>query len=93
MDMEWMIEANRRTRKDGVTGIDGQTAQDYEEALEANLKSLLDRAKTGDAYRAPPVKRVYLPKGDGTMRPLGIPTFEDKVLQRAIAMLLEPLYE
>jgi retron-type reverse transcriptase len=93
MDMEWMIEANRRTRKDGVTGIDGQTAQDYEEALEANLKSLLDRAKTGDAYRAPPVKRVYLPKGDGTMRPLGIPTFEDKVLQWAIAMLLEPLYE
>jgi RNA-directed DNA polymerase len=93
LDMEWMREAYRRTRKDGAVGVDAQTAQDYEKGLEENLKLLLDRAKAGTSYRAPPVRRVYIPKGDGTLRPLGIPTFEDKVLQRAITMLLEPLYE
>ena len=93
MDLEWMMEAYRRTRKDGAVGIDGQTAKDYEVNLEANLLSLLDRAKSGDHYKAPPVRRVHIPKGDGTTRPLGIPTFEDKVLQRAVVMVLEPLYE
>lgn len=93
MDIDWLREAYRRTRKDGATGVDGQTAQDYSEKLEGNLQSLLDRAKTGDTYKAPPVRRVYIPKGDGTQRPLGIPTFEDKVLQRAVVMLLEPVYE
>ena len=93
MDLEWMFEAYRRTRKDGAAGIDGQTGQDYEVNLEANLRSLLDRAKSGDRYKAPPVRRVHIPKGDGSTRPLGIPTFEDKVLQRAVAMALEPLYE
>jgi len=93
MDLEWMLEAYRRTRKDGAAGIDGQTAKDYEVNLEANLRSLLDRAKSGDRYTAPPVRRVYIPKGDGSTRPLGIPTFEDKVLQRAVVMALEPLYE
>lgn len=93
MDLEWMLEAYRRTRKDGAVGIDGQTAADYAEHLEENLRGLLDRAKSGERYRAPPVRRVYIPKGDGTERPLGIPTFEDKVLQRAVVMVLEPLYE
>lgn len=93
MDIEWMHEAFRRTRKDGATGVDGQTAQGYAENLDANVRSLLDRAKGGDRYKAPPVRRVYIPKGDGSLRPLGIPTFEDKVLQRAVVMLLEPLYE
>lgn len=93
LDLEWMLEAYRRTRKGGAVGIDGQTAQDYEVNLEANLRSLLDRAKSGDRYKAPPVRRVHIPKGDGTTRPLGIPTFEDKVLQKAVVMLLEPLYE
>ena len=93
MDLEWMFEAYRRTRKDGAVGIDGRTAKDYEANLEANLQSLLDHAKSGDHYKAPPVRRVYIPKGDGSTRPLGIPTFEDKVLQRAVVMVLEPLYE
>lgn len=93
MDLEWMFEAYRRTRKDGAVGIDGRTAKDYEADLGANLQSLLDRAKSGDHYKAPPVRRVHIPKGDGSTRPLGIPTFEDKVLQRAVVMLLEPLYE
>ena len=87
-----MREAYRRTRKDGATGIDGVTAADYEKDLEANLNDLLDRMKSG-RYFAPPVRRHYIPKADGTKRPLGIPTFEDKVAQRAILMLLEPIYE
>jgi RNA-directed DNA polymerase len=72
--------------------VDGQTADEYAKDLEGNLARLLERAKSGN-YRAPPVKRVHIPKGDGQTRPLGIPTFEDKVLQRAVAMLLEAVYE
>lgn len=57
MDLSWMVGAYRRTRKDGAVGIDGQTAKAYEDRLEGNLRSLLDRAKTG-TYKAPPVRRV-----------------------------------
>src|SRR5262252_9131563 len=92
IDMEWMQEAYRQTRKDGAPGIDGVTAQAYEANLEVNLQDLLDRIRSG-RYVAPPVRRAYIPKADGSQRPLGIPTFEDKVAQRAIAMLLEPIYE
>ena len=93
VDVEWLREAYRRTRKDGARGIDGQSAEQYAERLDENLKSLLDRAKSG-VYRAPPVRRVHIPKGDGSQtRPIGIPTFEDKVLQRAVAMVLEAIYE
>lgn len=93
MDLEWLREAYRRTRKDGAPGIDGTTAEAYGAHLDDHLRDLLDRAKSG-SYRAPPVRRVHIPKGDGSQtRPIGIPTFEDKVLQRAVAMLLEPVYE
>jgi len=92
IDVEWLHEAYRRTRKDGAAGIDGQSAGEYAEGLEQRLESLLERAKTG-RYRAPPVRRVHIPKDNGETRPLGIPTFEDKVLQRAVAMVLEAVYE
>jgi len=92
IDLEWLQEAYRRVRKDGATGVDEMTAASYAAHLQANLQSLLDRAKSG-RYCAPPVRRVYIPKGGGKLRPIGIPTFEDKVLQRAVAMVLEPLYE
>jgi RNA-directed DNA polymerase len=92
IDVEWLREAYRLTRKDGAVGIDGQSGRQYAQNLEYNLRSLLDRAKSG-AYRAPPVRRVHIPKGNGETRPLGIPTFEDKVLQRAVVMLLEAVYE
>ena len=93
IDIEWLKEAFRRTRKDGAAGVDGQTAAEYEANLEGNLRSLLDRAKSG-TYWAPPVRRAHIPKGNGSeTRPIGIPTFEDKVLQRAVVMALEPLYE
>ena len=93
MDLEWLREAYARTRKDGAVGVDGQTAADFAANLEENLQSLLERAKSG-SYRAAPVRRVHIPKGSGKeTRPLGIPTFEDKVLQRAVVMLLQPVYE
>ncbi len=92
IDLEWMQEAFELTRKDGAPGIDGATAKDYEADLEANLLDLLDRIKSG-RYKAPPVRRTYIPKADGSRRPLGIPTFEDKVAQRAVTMVLEAVYE
>jgi RNA-directed DNA polymerase len=94
IDIDWLKEAFDRTRKDGAVGVDGQDGKDYAADLEANLKSLLERAKSG-TYQAPPVRRVHIPKaGSATeTRPLGIPTFEDKVLQRAVVMVLEALYE
>lgn len=93
LDLTWLREAYRRTRKDGAAGVDGQTAADYEKDLEGNLRLLLERAKSG-TYRAPPVRRVHIPKGTGSeTRPIGIPTLEDKILQRAVVMLLEPIYE
>jgi group II intron reverse transcriptase/maturase len=74
--------------------VDEQTAAQYAAQLESNLESLLDRVKSGDRYCAPPVRRVHIPKGDGSKtRPIGIPTFEDKVLQRAVTMALEAVYE
>src|SRR5439155_3214953 len=92
IDLDFLFEAYRWTRKDGATGVDGQTAQEYAEHLEENLRDLLSRAKSG-TYCAPPVRRVHIPKGDGRKtRPIGIPTFEDKVLQRAVAMVLDAVY-
>ena len=94
IDMDWLYEAYRRTRKDGAVGVDGQTAEDYAANLEENLQLLLNRAKSG-TYKAPPVRRVHIPKGTSRneTRPIGIPTFEDKILQRAVTMVLEAIYE
>ena len=94
VDMDWLLEAYRRTRKDAAAGVDRVTAAEYEQDLRSNLAMLLERFKSGK-YRAPAVRRVYVPKGAGgkAERPIGIPTLEDKVLQRAVVMLLEPVYE
>jgi group II intron reverse transcriptase/maturase len=94
VDMDWLREAYRQTRKDGASGVDQVTGTEYEQELEENLASLLERFKSG-RYRAPAVRRVYIPKGAGGKpeRPIGIPTLEDKVLQRAVVMLLTPVYE
>ena len=93
LDLVWLLEAYQRTRKDGAPGVDGRTAQDYSRSLLDNLTTLLNRAKSG-TYRAPPVRRVHIPKDTGReTRPLGIPTLEDKILQRAVVMALEPIYE
>jgi group II intron reverse transcriptase/maturase len=95
IDLGWLFEAYDRTRKDGAVGVDKQTAGEYALELVENLKSLLEYAKSG-SYKAPPVRRVYIQKWSSKKkekRPIGVPTFEDKVLQRAVQMVLEPLYE
>lgn len=93
IDESFLREAYRLTRKDGAVGVDGQTAEEYERELDENLISLLNRFKTG-MYKAPAVRRTYIPKGTGNeTRPIGIPTLEDKVLQKAVTMVLESVYE
>lgn len=92
LTIELLKEAYHRTRKGGATGVDGVTWAEYGANLDANLRSLLDRAKSG-RYKAPPVRRAYVPKGEGKLRPLGIPCLEDKVLQRAVTMILGAIYE
>jgi group II intron reverse transcriptase/maturase len=92
MDVEWLREAYRQTNKSGAAGIDGITAAVYAANLEENLEELHRRLVSGQ-YKAPPVERVWLDKEDGRKRPIGKPTFEDKIVQRAVAMLLEPIYE
>jgi RNA-directed DNA polymerase len=92
MDLNWLAEAYRRVRKDAAPGIDGQTVEQYGENLTDNLRDLQARAKSG-RYKAPPVKRAYVPKNEKEDRPIGLPTVEDKILQRAVAMILEPIYE
>lgn len=78
--------------RDAAAGVDGQTWQSYEQALEANLLDLSDRLARG-GYRPQPVKRVYIDKADGSKRPLGVPALEDKIVQRASAEVLGAIYE
>ena len=92
LDLLWLRAAYGKVRRDSAPGVDGRTVADYGENLEANLRSLLERAKSG-TYRAPWVKRVHIPKSETETRPIGMPTVENKVLERAVAMLLEPIYE
>lgn len=92
LTLEWLLEAYRRVRKTGAAGVDGQTAAEFEADLEGNLLALLEEAKSG-RYRALPARRVYIPKDGGKRRPLGIPSLRDKVLQKAMVMLLEPVFE
>lgn len=90
---ELLREAFRRLRKDGAAGVDGRTWREYAGVLEERIPALLGQAKSG-RYRAPPVRRVHIPKGTGSeTRPIGIPTIEDKLLQKAVAMILGAIYE
>jgi len=83
VDVDFLREAYRRTRKDAAPGVDGVRAKEYGERLEENLEALHKRMRAG-RYRAPPVKRVWLDKEDGRRRPIGLPSFEDKIVQRAV---------
>ncbi len=78
--------------RDSAPGIDGVTWRSYGEALEANLQDLSSRLKRG-GYRASAVRRVFIPKADGRQRPLGVPTLEDKIVQRALVEVLNAIYE
>jgi group II intron reverse transcriptase/maturase len=92
MDVDFLREAYHRTRKDSAPGLDGVTAEQYAEHLEENLRDLHERLRSG-RYQAPPVKRHWLSKADGSQRPIGLPTFEDKIVQRAVTMLLGAISE
>ena len=91
-DLERLRAAYMALKPDAAAGVDGETWQHYGENLEANLADLAGRLKRG-AYRAKPVKRVFIPKADGRQRPLGVPTLEDKLVQRAVVEVLNAIYE
>ena len=92
LTVDWLKAAFYRVKPDSASGVDGQSWSDYWQNLDENLRSLLERIKSG-SYFAPPVKRVHIPKDGKETRGIGMPTIEDKVVQRAIAMLLEPIFE
>jgi group II intron reverse transcriptase/maturase len=92
IDVDFLREAYRRTSKSSAAGIDGVTAKLYAEHLDDNLHDLHDRLRRG-RYQAAPVVRVWIEKEDGGQRPIGKPAFEEKSVQRAVAMLLEAIYE
>jgi len=85
-------EAYYSLKRNAAAGVDGTTWQAYGEQLEENLTDLSARLKRG-AYRAKPVRRTLIPKSDGGMRPLGVTTLEDKIVQRAVVAVLNPIYE
>ncbi len=92
MDVDFLAEAFHQLRKNAAPGLDGVTAEQYAENLEENLQNLHERLRYGQ-YKALPVKRVWLDKDDGGKRPIGVTVLEDKVVQRAVAMLLGAVYE
>ena len=92
LNEDFLKQCWRDIRKDAASGVDQVSAQEYEQHLDANIHGLVERLKQ-KRYRAKLVRRQYIPKGDGTQRPLGIPAVEDKLLQLAVARLLEAIYE
>ena len=90
--VENLREAYFSLKKNAAAGIDGETWQHYGEELEGNLEKLSGRLRRG-AYRAPAVRRVYIPKADGRMRGLGVPALEDKIVQRVVAQILSAIWE
>ena len=86
IDIEFLKEAFHHTRKDADPGVDGVTAEEYAQNLDENLHNLHERLRTG-RYKAPPVKRAWVDKDDGGKRPIGMTAFEDKIAQRAVAMI------
>jgi RNA-directed DNA polymerase len=92
LNEDFLKQCWRDIRKDAASGVDHVSAQVYEQHLDANIHDLVERLKQ-KRYRAKLVRRHDIPKGDGTQRPLGIPAVEDKLLQLAVARLLEAIYE
>jgi len=91
-NIEALGNAYHSLKRDAAPGVDGETWRHYGQELEGNLDDLSGRLKRG-AYRAKPVKRVYIPKSDGRQRPLGVTTLEDKIVQRATTTVLNTIYE
>src|SRR5438309_3885329 len=91
-NLETLRRAYFTLKKEAAPGVDGETWRHYGEELEKNLQDLSERLKRG-AYRAKPVRRVYIPKADGRQRPLGVTALEDKIVQRAAVEVLNAIYE
>jgi retron-type reverse transcriptase len=89
---EMLREAYFRLKREAAPGVDRVTWRQYGEALEDNLQNLSERLKRG-AYRAKPVRRVFIPKADGRQRPLGVTALEDKLVQRATVEVMNAIYE
>ena len=92
IDRDFLMEAFRQTRKSGALGVDKITAKQYAANLEANLRDLHERLRD-NRYVAPPVERVWIDKEDGKKRPIGKPCFEDKIVQRAVMMILMAIFD
>jgi RNA-directed DNA polymerase len=92
IDRDFLREAYRLTRKNSAPGVDQVTATQYAEHLEDNLRDLHERLRD-NRYVAPPVERVWIEKEGGKKRPIGKPCFEDKIVQRAVVMILEAIFE
>jgi group II intron reverse transcriptase/maturase len=90
--VEALREAYLALKREAAPGVDGETWRHYGEELEHNLQDLSERLKRG-AYRAKPVRRVYIPKADGRQRPLGVTALEDKIVQRATVEVMNAIYE
>src|SRR5438093_11298842 len=91
---EFLEETWRQLNRQGASGVDGETIQQFERELGTRVQDICRRLKAG-AYKAPPVRRVEISKGPGKVgtRPLGIPTVEDRLVQRAVARILEAVFE
>jgi len=92
IDEEFLMACFKTLNRQSAAGVDGQSWQDYHEQIKGRIPQLLATFRSG-TYKAPPIRRTYIPKEDGTQRPLGIPTIEDKLLQRAVSKVLTPVYE
>jgi retron-type reverse transcriptase len=91
-DVDRLRTAYHALKRDAAAGVDGETWKHYGEDLEGNLHDLAGRLRRG-AYRAKPVRRAFIPKADGRLRPLGVPALEDKLVQRAVVGVLNAIYE
>ena len=92
IDEDFLTEGLHQLRKDAAAGIDQMTVAEYSQNLKENISALHQRL-VNRTYRAQPAKRVWIPKADGSQRPLAILALEDKIVQRAVVMLLEAVYE
>ncbi|MBA1446782.1 MAG: reverse transcriptase domain-containing protein [Chromatiales bacterium] len=92
LNVELLWEGYERLNRKAAPGVDGQTWMEYQEELLPRLNNLVSRLKEG-SYKTQLIKRVYIPKGNGKERPLGIPALEDKIVQQSAATLLQSIYE
>jgi len=90
--VDLLREAYRELKHDSAAGVDEVTWREYGDGLEGRVTGLHDRVQSG-GYRAKPSKRIYIPKPDGRMRPIGIAALEDKIVQKAAVMVLNRIYE